>query len=51
MYKLKQNIGWTLVILLSIVPIILWVFTPKTEPVFTDISTLSASIGEISGLV
>jgi len=51
MHKLKQNIGWNLVILFSTLPIIIWIFTAKIEPIFTNISTLSASIGEIFGLV
>ena len=51
MYKLKQNMGWNLVILFSILPVIIWIFTPKIGPIFSDVSTLSASIGELFGLV
>ena len=51
MHKLKQNTGWSLVILFSILPIAIWIFIPRIEPIFANISTLSASMGELFGLV
>jgi len=51
MRKLKQNIGWNLVSLLAVLPIIIWIFTPKINPPFTGISNISASLGELFALV
>ena len=51
MRKLKQNIGWNLVSLLAVLPIIIWLFTPKINPPFSSISNISASLGALFALV
>lgn len=50
--KIKEfNIGWSLVILLSLFPIVLWFLAPSYTARFSDISTSMSNLGQIFGLV
>ena len=51
MTKIRLSVGWGIIIFLSIIPILLWFFVPKSNPPFSNISTTSSSLGEIFGLV
>ena len=47
----KVNLGWLLVFLLSIIPVVIWFKIPKIDPPFGDSQATLASLGELFGLV
>ena len=51
MRKLKLNVGWIIVISISVIPIILWFLTPRPNFVFGSFQNIITSSGEIFGLV
>ncbi len=51
MQKLKLDKGQFIIFLLSLLPIIFWIFTPKLDLFFSNLQTGLVGFGEIFGLV
>jgi predicted ferric reductase len=51
MQKSKLNIGWIIVILLSVMPVVFWFFTPSVNSSFNTTQNIIISLGEMFGMV
>lgn len=47
----KNNFGWFVVLGMSILPVLLWASYPTPFPRFSSLATITASVGQILGLV
>jgi len=51
MFRIKNNFGWTVFIVLSLLPIIFWYFSKPISTRFVSSTTTLTSLGQITGLV
>jgi len=51
MPKIKNNLGWVIFIVLSLVPVVFWYFLKPINARFVSLTTSLTSLGQITGLV
>ncbi|MBI5465867.1 MAG: ferric reductase, partial [Candidatus Kerfeldbacteria bacterium] len=51
MMRIKNNLGWLIIIFLSLLPIVFWYFLKPISTRFISSTTTLTSLGQITGLV
>lgn len=47
----KKSLGWPVVLILSFVPVVLWLFAPSALPRFGGSTIILGSLGQVTGLI